>query len=108
MNIFCLCVCACFLRSWVCVDLGCFLFLQAWPALWVVSSPTRLDACCKSPITDRLIPSHFLGINSKQLGVCGWILFFLSLLLMIITFPVSIWMCLKVIPWEINWALYRS
>ncbi|XP_046519820.1 stomatin-like protein 3 [Equus quagga] len=73
------------------------LQVRAWPALWVVSSPTRLDACCKSPITDRLIPSHFLGINSKQLGVCGWILFFLSLLLMIITFPVSIWMCLKII-----------
>ncbi|XP_044925508.1 stomatin-like protein 3 [Mustela putorius furo] len=37
------------------------------------------------------------GISSKGLGVCGWILFSLSLLLMIITFPVSIWMCLKII-----------
>ncbi|XP_011233707.2 stomatin-like protein 3 [Ailuropoda melanoleuca] len=44
-----------------------------------------------------LLPPHFLGISSKRLGVCGWILFSLSLLLMIITFPISIWMCLKII-----------
>ncbi|XP_032352155.1 stomatin-like protein 3 isoform X1 [Camelus ferus] len=42
-------------------------------------------------------PFYFLGIKSKRLGVCGWVLFSLSLLLMIITFPVSIWICLKVI-----------
>ncbi|XP_049634429.1 stomatin-like protein 3 [Suncus etruscus] len=47
-------------------------------------------------VTDLLL-FHFLGTNSKGLGVCGWILFSLSLLLMIITFPISIWMCLKII-----------
>ncbi|KAL0615309.1 Stomatin-like protein 3 [Plecturocebus cupreus] len=37
------------------------------------------------------------GVNNKRLGVCGWILFSLSFLLVIITFPISIWMCLKII-----------
>uniref|UniRef100_A0A8C0XKD5 Band 7 domain-containing protein n=1 Tax=Castor canadensis TaxID=51338 RepID=A0A8C0XKD5_CASCN len=47
---------------------------------------------------DLSLPINYIrGINKNQLGVCGWILFSLSLLLMIITFPISIWMCLKII-----------
>uniref|UniRef100_A0A8C6C4G7 Stomatin-like protein 3 n=1 Tax=Monodon monoceros TaxID=40151 RepID=A0A8C6C4G7_MONMO len=43
------------------------------------------------------LPPHLLGIKSKGLGVCGWILFSFSFLSMVITFPISIWMCLKII-----------
>jgi hypothetical protein len=45
--------------------------------------------------------------------VCGWILFFLSFLLMLVTFPISVWMCLKVMPPEtsgylpVNWQILR-
>uniref|UniRef100_A0A452V074 Podocin n=1 Tax=Ursus maritimus TaxID=29073 RepID=A0A452V074_URSMA len=45
----------------------------------------------------QALQKRFSCISSKRLGVCGWILFSLSLLLMIITFPISIWMCLKII-----------
>lgn len=31
-----------------------------------------------------------------NLGICGWLLVFLSLVLTVITLPVSIWMCTKV------------
>lgn len=30
------------------------------------------------------------------LGICGWILVYVSFFLVIITFPLSIWMCIKV------------
>ncbi|XP_059852070.1 stomatin-like protein 3 [Delphinus delphis] len=43
------------------------------------------------------LPPHLLGIKSRGLGVCGWILFLFSFLSMVITFPISIWMCLKII-----------
>ncbi|XP_062957613.1 stomatin-like protein 3 [Cynocephalus volans] len=51
----------------------------------------------RAPLITGLLPSHFLGVSNKQLGVCGWILISLSFLLVIITFPISIWMCLKII-----------
>lgn len=31
-----------------------------------------------------------------SLGICGWLLVLLSLILTVITLPVSIWMCTKV------------
>ncbi|KAM8784455.1 LOW QUALITY PROTEIN: stomatin-like protein 3 [Rhynchonycteris naso] len=37
------------------------------------------------------------GTTRKQLGVCGWILFFLSFLVMIIIFPIPMRVCLKAI-----------
>ncbi|KAL1778258.1 stomatin 3 [Sigmodon hispidus] len=46
---------------------------------------------------EKLDKNSLVGINKSRLGVCGWILFSLSLLLMILTFPISIWMCLKII-----------
>ena len=33
---------------------------------------------------------------STGLGVCGWILVAVSFLFTVITFPMSIWMCIKV------------
>ncbi|XP_027829694.2 stomatin-like protein 3 [Ovis aries] len=54
-----------------------------------------MDPGASSP--EKLDKENLVGIKSKGLGVCGWILLFLSFLLMVITFPISIWMCLKII-----------
>uniref|UniRef100_A0A8D1C5U8 Stomatin like 3 n=1 Tax=Sus scrofa TaxID=9823 RepID=A0A8D1C5U8_PIG len=62
-----------------------------------------MDPGASSP--EKQDKENLVGIKSKGLGVCGWILFSLSFLLMVITFPVSVWMCLKVIPWEVNGGL---
>ncbi|XP_047410242.1 stomatin-like protein 3 [Sciurus carolinensis] len=70
---------------------------RPWQAVGIVPSPTQLGGLQRITSITGLPFSSFLGINKKQLGVCGWILFSLSLLLMIITFPISIWMCLKII-----------
>ncbi|XP_036596516.1 podocin-like [Trichosurus vulpecula] len=37
------------------------------------------------------------GIKSSHLGICEWLLIILSLLLIIATFPLSIWSCTKVV-----------
>ncbi|XP_025048227.1 podocin isoform X2 [Alligator sinensis] len=37
------------------------------------------------------------GIKSSGLGICEWLLTILSLLFIIMTFPVSIWFCMKVV-----------
>ncbi|XP_001374197.1 podocin [Monodelphis domestica] len=37
------------------------------------------------------------GIKSSHLGMCEWLLIILSLLLIVATFPVSIWFCIKVV-----------
>ncbi|XP_044529059.1 podocin isoform X2 [Gracilinanus agilis] len=37
------------------------------------------------------------GIKSSHLGICEWLLIILSLLLIVATFPVSIWFCIKVV-----------
>lgn len=34
-----------------------------------------------------------------NLGICGWLLVLLSLILTVITLPISIWMCTKVSIW---------
>ncbi|MFT7817604.1 erythrocyte band 7 integral membrane protein-like isoform X2 [Arapaima gigas] len=38
-----------------------------------------------------------LEISDRSLGLCGWLLVFFSVLLMIITLPASIWMSIKII-----------
>lgn len=38
----------------------------------------------------------FTDSPSAGLGVCGWILVAISFLFTVITFPMSIWMCIKV------------
>nr|XP_048288196.1 stomatin isoform X1 [Myodes glareolus] len=44
------------------------------------------------------IPSFGKLKNSKaELGPCGWILVAVSLLLVVITFPLSIWICIKIV-----------
>ncbi|KAM9388649.1 stomatin-like protein 3 [Phaethornis superciliosus] len=40
---------------------------------------------------------HLIADRREGIGVCGWILVSLSFLLVLITFPVSIWACTKVI-----------
>ncbi|XP_070602761.1 podocin [Erythrolamprus reginae] len=37
------------------------------------------------------------GLKSPGLGICEWLLVILSLLLIIITFPISIWFCMKIV-----------
>ena len=111
-----LCVCVC-----VCVCVWCYCYQEC---VWIQvasSAPFQLGqlpgwffhACrwiafLRTMSVTGVPPSCYLGIKSKGLGVCGWILLFLSFLLMVITFPISIWMCLKVIPWERVWSLCVS
>ncbi|XP_053940053.1 stomatin-like protein 3 isoform X2 [Cuculus canorus] len=40
---------------------------------------------------------HLVADRREGIGVCGWILVSLSFLLVLITFPISIWACIKVI-----------
>ncbi|XP_028588217.2 podocin [Podarcis muralis] len=37
------------------------------------------------------------GTKSPGLGLCEWLLVILSLLLLIVTFPISIWFCMKIV-----------
>ncbi|NWV40250.1 STOM protein, partial [Grantiella picta] len=39
----------------------------------------------------------FLDDNATGLGLCGWILVITSLVFTVLTFPISIWMCIKII-----------
>ncbi|XP_062470969.1 stomatin-like protein 3 [Pezoporus occidentalis] len=40
---------------------------------------------------------HLIADRREGIGVCGWILLSFSFLLVLITFPISIWACVKVI-----------
>ncbi|XP_063248062.1 stomatin-like protein 3 isoform X3 [Prinia subflava] len=40
---------------------------------------------------------HLIADRREGIGVCGWILVSLSFLLVLITFPISIWACIKVV-----------
>ncbi|XP_066032156.1 stomatin-like protein 3 [Chamaea fasciata] len=40
---------------------------------------------------------HLIADRQEGIGVCGWILVSLSFLLVLITFPISIWACIKVV-----------
>ncbi|XP_040097227.1 stomatin [Oryx dammah] len=54
----------------------------------------------KRPAVDtqaRRLPDSFKDSPSAGLGVCGWILVAISFLFTVITFPMSIWMCIKII-----------
>uniref|UniRef100_A0A669Q606 Stomatin n=1 Tax=Phasianus colchicus TaxID=9054 RepID=A0A669Q606_PHACC len=42
-------------------------------------------------------PDEF-GDADTGLGVCGWILVIFSFFFTVVTFPVSIWMCIKLVP----------
>ncbi|XP_066481610.1 podocin [Tiliqua scincoides] len=37
------------------------------------------------------------GIKSPHLGICEWLLIILSLLIITVTFPISIWFCMKIV-----------
>ncbi|XP_052526841.1 stomatin-like protein 3 [Tympanuchus pallidicinctus] len=40
---------------------------------------------------------HLIADRREGIGVCGWILVSISFLLVLITFPISIWACIKVV-----------
>ncbi|XP_039911189.1 stomatin-like protein 3 [Hirundo rustica] len=40
---------------------------------------------------------HLIADRREGIGVCGWILVSLSFILVLITFPISIWTCIKVV-----------
>nr|KAF6434560.1 stomatin [Molossus molossus] len=45
-------------------------------------------------------PDTFKDSPAAGLGICGWILVFVSFLFTLVTLPLSIWMCIKVIAAE--------
>ncbi|XP_062973159.1 podocin [Elgaria multicarinata webbii] len=47
------------------------------------------------------------GIKSPGLGICEWILVILSLLFIIVTFPISIWFCMKIVQEYERAILFR-
>ncbi|XP_032082691.1 podocin [Thamnophis elegans] len=47
------------------------------------------------------------GLKSPGLGICEWLLVILSLLLIIITFPISIWFCMKIVREYERAVLFR-
>uniref|UniRef100_A0A4X1UPK8 Stomatin n=1 Tax=Sus scrofa TaxID=9823 RepID=A0A4X1UPK8_PIG len=54
----------------------------------------------KRPAADaqaRRLPDSFKDSPGTGLGPCGWILVAVSFLFTVITFPLSIWMCIKII-----------
>lgn len=105
----CVCMCVVLLPSWVWWIQVAFSarFQPGQLLVWFIHA-CRWITFLRTVSVTGLPPSRYLGIKSKGLGVCGWILLFLSFLLMVITFPISIWMCLKVIPWETDWSLCVS
>ncbi|XP_038617443.1 stomatin-like protein 3 [Tachyglossus aculeatus] len=54
-----------------------------------------MDAAAPTP--EKQGKENLVGTGAKGFSVCGWFLISLSFLLVLITFPVSIWMCLKVV-----------
>ncbi|KAM5299073.1 stomatin isoform 2-T2 [Ctenodactylus gundi] len=48
----------------------------------------------------RRLPESFKDSPRTSLGPCGWILVAASFLFTLVTFPISIWMCIKVIAAE--------
>ncbi|KAG8132864.1 hypothetical protein E2320_010682 [Naja naja] len=47
------------------------------------------------------------GLKSPGFGICEWLLVILSLLLIIITFPISIWFCMKIVQEYERAVLFR-
>ncbi|NXC03215.1 STML3 protein, partial [Orthonyx spaldingii] len=45
----------------------------------------------------KMNTEHLIADRRERIGVCGWILVSLSFLLVLLTFPISIWACIKVI-----------
>lgn len=45
----------------------------------------------------RRLPDSSKDLPDTSLGICGWILVCVSFILVIATFPLSIWMCIKIV-----------
>uniref|UniRef100_F6X2M3 Stomatin like 3 n=1 Tax=Ornithorhynchus anatinus TaxID=9258 RepID=F6X2M3_ORNAN len=54
-----------------------------------------MDAAAPPP--EKQSKENLVGTNAKGFSVCGWFLISLAFLLVLVTFPVSIWMCLKIV-----------
>uniref|UniRef100_A0A674JT10 Band 7 domain-containing protein n=1 Tax=Terrapene triunguis TaxID=2587831 RepID=A0A674JT10_9SAUR len=42
-------------------------------------------------------PQRYFGMTSPGRGICEWLLTILSLLFIILTFPISVWFCMKIV-----------
>uniref|UniRef100_A0A8C5JLV3 NPHS2 stomatin family member, podocin n=1 Tax=Junco hyemalis TaxID=40217 RepID=A0A8C5JLV3_JUNHY len=47
--------------------------------------------------SNTLLLGFSLGVKSPGLGVCEWLLTIFSFLFIILTFPISVWFCMKVV-----------
>uniref|UniRef100_A0A8B9S4R9 Stomatin n=1 Tax=Apteryx owenii TaxID=8824 RepID=A0A8B9S4R9_APTOW len=74
--------------------------------LFVHALPLDHKICCNPVVFETTsswvllflkISSFGIDDSNTGLGLCGWILVIVSLFFTIITFPVSIWMCIKII-----------
>lgn len=71
------------------------------------------ELCCLHKyIIYKYIPNKCISVHAfiffppalenadSDIGLCGWLLVGLSILLMLVTLPISIWMCIKVSCWS--------
>uniref|UniRef100_A0A8D2MQU2 NPHS2 stomatin family member, podocin n=1 Tax=Zonotrichia albicollis TaxID=44394 RepID=A0A8D2MQU2_ZONAL len=52
---------------------------------------------CRGSHSNTLLLGFSLGVKSPGLGVCEWLLTIFSFLFIILTFPISVWFCMKVV-----------
>lgn len=67
---------------------------QQWS--WCVQALVRLSLFWEQSSSNTVLCDFSLGVKSPGLGVCEWLLTILSFLFIIMTFPISVWFCMKV------------
>lgn len=67
---------------------------QQWS--WCVQALVRLSVLWEQSSSNTLLLGFSLGVKSPGLGVCEWLLTIFSFLFIILTFPISVWFCMKV------------
>ncbi|XP_035135168.1 podocin isoform X3 [Callithrix jacchus] len=60
-----------------------------------------------NPLTSASQSAGITGTKSSGLGACEWLLVFISLLFIIMTFPFSIWFCIKVVQEHERVIIFR-
>uniref|UniRef100_A0A8C6Y5P3 NPHS2 stomatin family member, podocin n=1 Tax=Naja naja TaxID=35670 RepID=A0A8C6Y5P3_NAJNA len=65
------------------------------------------NAGLKKPGESYILYLLSAGLKSPGFGICEWLLVILSLLLIIITFPISIWFCMKIVQEYERAVLFR-
>uniref|UniRef100_A0A8C5JHS0 Podocin n=1 Tax=Junco hyemalis TaxID=40217 RepID=A0A8C5JHS0_JUNHY len=63
----------------------------------VVDALVRLSVFWEQSHSNTLLLGFSLGVKSPGLGVCEWLLTIFSFLFIILTFPISVWFCMKVV-----------